>query len=112
MAPLRILSDLSPGRHGPDCGRMTPLPKNGRVLLMKSAMIGIVLMGLGMTAGPAVASPLTFDRALSAQSPALEAQYNPRSPTFRRCMRAKYGPRYFAGVRRAHRWHMAQACTA
>jgi hypothetical protein len=29
---------------------------------------------------------------------------------FRSCMRAKYGPRYFAGVRRAHRYHMAQAC--
>ena len=29
---------------------------------------------------------------------------------FRRCMRAKYGPRYFAGVRRATRYHMAQAC--
>jgi len=30
---------------------------------------------------------------------------------FRSCMREKYGPRYFAGVRRAQRHHMAQACT-
>ena len=29
---------------------------------------------------------------------------------FRRCMRDKYGPRYFAGVRRATRYFMAQAC--
>ena len=29
---------------------------------------------------------------------------------FRRCMRAKYGPRYFARVPRATRFHMAQAC--
>ena len=30
---------------------------------------------------------------------------------FRSCMRAKYGPRYFARVSRAQRYHMAQACT-
>jgi hypothetical protein len=32
------------------------------------------------------------------------------SRAFRRCMRAKYGPRYFQGVRRAQRFIMAQAC--
>jgi hypothetical protein len=78
--------------------------------MMKAAMLGVVLIGLGMTAGPATASPLSIDRALLAQPLVLEAQYNPRSPAFRRCMRAKYGPRYFSRVPRAHRWHMAQAC--
>jgi hypothetical protein len=28
----------------------------------------------------------------------------------RRCMRRKYGPHYYRGVRRAHRLFMAQAC--
>jgi hypothetical protein len=32
------------------------------------------------------------------------------SKGFNRCMRAKYGPRYFRGVNRAHRYVMAQAC--
>ncbi len=45
-------------------------------------------------------------------SPAIAAQHTSDRRAFRRCMRAKYGPRYFAGVRRAHRWHMSQACMA
>jgi hypothetical protein len=32
------------------------------------------------------------------------------SREFRRCMRAKYGPRYFSRVPRAIRYHMASAC--
>jgi hypothetical protein len=38
------------------------------------------------------------------------AQHSSTSRGFRSCMRAKYGPRYFARVPRAVRWHMAQAC--
>ncbi len=41
--------------------------------------------------------------------PAIAASYR-NTREFRRCMRAKYGPRYFSRVPRAHRWHMAQAC--
>jgi hypothetical protein len=38
-------------------------------------------------------------------------QYSRRnSREFRRCMRAKYGPRYFRGVPRAVRFNMARAC--
>ena len=53
------------------------------------------------------------DKSLAASPPLAQPAwqaYNARG--FRRCMRAKYGPRYFAGVNRAHRWHMAQACMA
>ncbi len=32
------------------------------------------------------------------------------SASFQRCMRKRYGPHYFRGVKRAHRYFMAQAC--
>ncbi len=38
-----------------------------------------------------------------------DVQYS-TSKSFRSCMRQKYGPKYFRGVKRAHRYHMAQAC--
>jgi len=41
------------------------------------------------------------------------AQYDARSSrAVRRCMRAKYGPNYYRGVKRAHRAVMAQSCGA
>jgi hypothetical protein len=55
---------------------------------------------LGIAASRSVAVPATIEL----------AQAGSATREFRRCMRAKYGPRYFAGVRRAHRFHMAQAC--
>jgi hypothetical protein len=36
-------------------------------------------------------------------------QYNNKRE-FNRCMREKYGRNYYRGVKRAHRFHMAQAC--
>jgi hypothetical protein len=38
-----------------------------------------------------------------------QVQYS-NSAGFRSCMRGKYGSHYFRGVKRAHRYHMAQAC--
>ncbi len=32
------------------------------------------------------------------------------SRAFTRCMRERYGPHYYRGVKRAHRYFMAQAC--
>jgi len=49
---------------------------------------------------------------MAAQYPAASQTYGSQreNRAFRSCMRAKYGPRYFARVKRAHRYHMAQAC--
>jgi hypothetical protein len=58
----------------------------------------------------AAASPLPTTTDLRLPDAAVEAQAFPRTREFRRCMRAKYGPRYFARVPRAVRFHMAQAC--
>jgi len=46
---------------------------------------------------------------LAAQAPAAK-RIDPGSRAMRRCMRARFGPRYFAGVKRAHRYVMAQEC--
>jgi hypothetical protein len=66
--------------------------------------LAALVFGAALTlAGPADALP----------PPQIEtAQHAYGSRGFRRCMRAKYGPRYFARVNRAHRWHMSQACMA
>jgi hypothetical protein len=82
---------------------------------MKSALIGMATMGLALiglcsATSTVSAAPLLIQSPGLEQRPLLDAQYDPKSPTFRRCMRAKYGPRYFSRVPRAHRWHMAQAC--
>ena len=45
---------------------------------------------------PAGATPTQFSRGESAE--------------VRRCMRRKFGPSYYRGVKRAHRLMMAQAC--
>ena len=34
----------------------------------------------------------------------------PGARDFSRCMRKRYGPHYYRGVKRAHRYFMAQAC--
>jgi hypothetical protein len=60
----------------------------------------------------AAAAPLPTVAGISPPQAAVKAQALPRTREFRRCMRSNYGPRYFAGVKRAHRWHMAQACMA
>lgn len=80
---------------------------------MMRSCIAALVVGAAVLAGPlsATAAPLPAVPAVEAPSLAEPAQY-PRSPSFRRCMRAKYGPRYFARVPRAVRWHMAQACMA
>ncbi len=44
--------------------------------------------------------PLTGEELLPAKA----------SKAFTRCMRERYGPRYYRGVKRAHRYFMAQAC--
>ena len=66
-----------------------------------------------LLAGPAVAGPL---RPL-APSGATAPETAPRlvakpSKAFARCMRERYGPHYYRGVKRAHRYFMAQACGA
>jgi hypothetical protein len=68
-------------------------------------------MSLAAFAGAAMASPLPGP--MKPEIPAVSTfAQSSQSRDFRRCMRAKYGPRYFARVPRAHRWHMSQACMA
>jgi hypothetical protein len=70
--------------------------------MLKTAMMTAGFALLLAAAPPATAMP---DAAAFAAAGGM-----PQSSAFRRCMRAKYGPRYFARVPRAHRYHMAQAC--
>jgi hypothetical protein len=75
---------------------------------MKKATFLAAAIGI-LASAPAGA--LTLVRpSLDITPPAVtQVQYaNPAA--FRSCMREKYGPRYFRGVKRAHRYHMAQAC--
>ena len=59
----------------------------------------------------AAASPLAGILPRPASDGAEPVQFSQtRSQEFNRCMRAKYGPRYYRGVKRAHRYFMAQAC--
>ncbi len=67
------------------------------------------LLALVMPMVPAHAMPVLTSPAPAVQEGLIAAQYS-NSRGFRRCMRQKYGPRYFRGVSRAHRYHMAQAC--
>jgi hypothetical protein len=55
------------------------------------------------------AMPASGNTGLSPPPGVTEVQYS-NSKSFRSCMRQKYGPKYFRGVKRAHRYHMAQAC--
>jgi hypothetical protein len=77
----------------------------------KSYACGACLAAL-LLVGAATAAPLPAAMDLRLEGSSVEAQAYPRTREFRSCMRGKYGPRYFAGVRRAYRWHMAQACMA
>jgi hypothetical protein len=75
-------------------------------------MVAVGCLAVTATSSPAVAAALPVG-----PSPAITPRLFENAQTygggrFRRCMRAKYGPRYFAGVPRAHRFHMAQACRA
>jgi hypothetical protein len=81
----------------------------GRVL--KAGFTGLALLGMAalLSAAPADALGLAVSRSIAPPATIELAQYRP-TRDFRRCMRAKYGPRYFARVPRAHRFHMAQAC--
>jgi hypothetical protein len=66
---------------------------------------------LMMLAAPALAGPLRplapVETLAPATVPVLVAK---ASKAFSRCMRERYGPRYYRGVKRAHRYFMAQAC--
>ncbi len=58
---------------------------------------------------PARAMPVSGVPSKVASFGVTDVQYS-NSKSFRSCMRQKYGPKYFRGVKRAHRFHMAQAC--
>jgi hypothetical protein len=76
---------------------------------MRLSACGASLAALLLVDAPAAAPlPATVD--IGPPYAAVEVQAFPRTREFRSCMRGKYGRRYFAGVKRAHRWHMAQAC--
>lgn len=70
---------------------------------------GAAFVAMSWGAATVEAAPLPALPNMAPQAVELaQGAYNSRP--FRRCMRAKYGPRYFSRVPRAHRWHMAQAC--
>ncbi len=69
------------------------------------ALAGLFALALPMM--PAAAMPVLMTPAVA--EAVIPVQFT-NSRSFRRCMRQKYGPRYFRGVSRAHRYHMAQAC--
>jgi hypothetical protein len=66
-------------------------------------------LGFCVSAGMAMAAPLPGMMPPDVPA-AVTAVQSPQSRSFRRCMRSHYGPRYFARVPRAHRWHMSQVC--
>ncbi len=77
---------------------------------MKSTvLVAALVIGL---AGSASAGPhLTPLKQLNPAQATELAQFNAgQERSLRRCMRAKYGPRYFSGVRPATRFFMAQTC--
>jgi hypothetical protein len=75
-----------------------------RMLLVCAAALGMCV-----SAEIAMAAPLPGIMTPDVPAAAALAQ-SPQSGRFRRCMRSHYGPRYFARVPRAHRWHMSQVC--
>jgi hypothetical protein len=79
---------------------------------MKMIIAGaIVVSSLFLSAPSSAASFVAGAKLITNSSDLLEVQYSRGgSREFRRCMRAKYGPRYYHRVPRAHRFHMAQAC--
>jgi hypothetical protein len=84
----------------------------GRDMADMRILTAAAALAMAIGLAPAQSAGLAGVKHLSAAPPAVLAQQSPSSRGFRRCMRAKYGPRYFARVPRAHRWHMSQACMA
>jgi hypothetical protein len=78
------------------------------LMLSRSLAVGI-LVALSFMALPAAALPVVPANVSVLEQPVIAAQFT-SSRGFRRCMRAKFGPKYFRGVKRAHRYFMAQAC--
>ena len=79
---------------------------------MKSRIVCATIGGFMLATSGASAMPHGIDAVApltTALSPLQIVQFS-SDRGFRRCMRDKYGPRYFAGVRRATRYFMAQAC--
>jgi hypothetical protein len=90
-----------------------PSPLFWKRIITMRLMISTVVVGLALfVSWPA--SAVGFLPSSGLETPgitSIDAQYTRRgSRAFRRCMRAKYGPRYFHRVPRAVRFHMAQAC--
>jgi hypothetical protein len=72
----------------------------------------LFLGAAALLSGPAASArtlPISGDIGKVASFALTDVQYS-NSRSFRSCMREKYGPKYFRGVKRAHRFHMAQAC--
>jgi hypothetical protein len=67
-----------------------------------AAVAALMIAAGGLASGPASAG--------QSVTPAIEAAAQAPSRSFARCMRAKYGPRYYARVPRAMRFEMAKAC--
>ena len=79
---------------------------------MKLSTVSLAAGFLVLTASTGFATPLSIGSVLQTRTALLQAEIVrfDSSLDFRRCMREKYGPRYFARVRRATRFFMAQAC--
>jgi hypothetical protein len=80
-----------------------------KVSIVSRALAFGAFLVLVMPVPTATALPVVPGALPTMELSVIVAQYS-SSRGFRRCMREKYGPRYFRGVSRAHRWHMAQAC--
>ncbi len=76
-----------------------------------SAVIGLAFATVAAGTTPGLATPVAGRLAVVQEDLLEQVQYSAeQSRGFRHCMRQKYGPRYFRGVKRAHRYHMVQAC--
>jgi hypothetical protein len=71
-------------------------------------LLGALLL-LAAPLSPVRAMPVSGHTGTAHASDMTDVQYA-NSKGFRRCMRQKYGRHYFRGVKRAHRYFMAQAC--
>jgi hypothetical protein len=80
-----------------------------KITIVSRALAFGAFLVLFMPVPTGMALPMTPAALPSVELPVIAAQHT-SSRGFRRCMRAKYGPKYFRGVKRAHRYFMAQAC--
>jgi hypothetical protein len=85
---------------------MTTIVRQAAGTVALAAIVTLASIGDGR------AAPIAVGRSIASGPGVALAQYGPSNKSFRKCMRAKYGPRYFARVPRAHRYTMAQACGA